>query len=63
MLDIDISIIPEENVRVLEKLSPGVPVTKEGVHRRKNGTTFPVEIRLSLYESGDSKLICGLVLY
>ncbi len=61
MPEIDPSVIPEENTLVLDQLSPGVPVTKEGIHRRKDGTTFPVEIRLSLYESGDRKLVCGLV--
>ena len=59
--NIDVSGKIEENLIHLDQITPGVPVTREGVHRRKNGTTFPVEIRLSLYESGDRKLICGLV--
>jgi signal transduction histidine kinase len=42
-------------------MTPGVPVTREGIHRRKDGSTFPVEIRLSLFESGEKKYICGLV--
>ena len=61
MLDIDNGIDPEETGKVLDQMVPGVPVTKEGIHRRKDGTTFPVEIRASLYESGDRRLMCGLV--
>lgn len=61
MMDVDVGGKLEENIKVLDQLAPGVPVTKEGTHRRKDGTTFPVEIRLSLYESGDSELVCGLV--
>jgi diguanylate cyclase (GGDEF)-like protein len=33
----------------------------EGVHRRKDGTTFPVEVRLGVLESGGRRLILGLV--
>jgi len=29
-------------------LQPGVPVTVEAVHKRKDGTTFPVEFRTGL---------------
>jgi PAS domain S-box-containing protein len=61
ILDIDTGIDHEETGIVLDQLVPGVPVTAEGTHRRKDGTTFPVEIRLSLYESGDRRLMCGLV--
>ena len=61
MLAIDVSIIPEDNEKFLAQLTPGVPVTAERVHRRKDGTTFPVEIRLSPYESADRRLICGMV--
>ena len=61
MLAIDISVIPEENDKLLAQLTPGVPVTAERVHRRKDGTTIPVEVRLSPYESADRRLICGMV--
>ena len=61
MIAIDVSIVPEVNMKILDQVAPGVPVTKEGVHRRKDGSAFPVEVRLSLYESGDRRLVCGLV--
>ena len=31
-----------------------------GSHRRKDGTTFPVEVRLVLFESDDQKLMLGI---
>ena len=59
MLDIDVAVMPDNNI--LNRLLPGVPITNDGIHKRKDGTTFPVEVRLSLYESGERKLVCGLV--
>ena len=43
------------------KMFPGVPLTLEGIHRRKDGATFPAEIRLVAFNSGGSRLILGLV--
>ena len=39
---------------------PGVKITSEGVHRRKDGTLFPVEARISAFESGGRKLVLAL---
>lgn len=36
------------------------PVTFEGIHRRKDGTTFPVEIRLTSLYMGNERLLFGL---
>lgn len=39
------------------RVIPGVPVSTEGVYRRKDSTTFPVEVRVGLLESeGDGRL-------
>ena len=38
----------------------GKPVTVDGVHRRKDGSTFPVEVRLGLFEHADERLILAL---
>jgi diguanylate cyclase (GGDEF)-like protein/PAS domain S-box-containing protein len=34
--------------RLWDDMVPGVPVTVEDVHRRKDGSTFPVEVRVGL---------------
>jgi PAS domain S-box-containing protein len=44
-----------------EQMVPGEPVTFERVHIRKDGTTFPVEVRLGVFVSGESRLFLGLV--
>ncbi len=55
--DIDPSFYQEKR----KKGKPGVPVTFEGVHRRKDGTTFPVEIRMSVFDSNGQKQILGII--
>jgi len=37
------------------------PISFEGLHRRKDGTTFPVEIRLARLDAGDQPLMLALV--
>lgn len=44
-----------------ERLQTGKPVTLESVHRRKDGTTFPVEVRVSLIAMEGEKRILALV--
>ncbi len=58
--DIDPNV-SEKNEEKWKQIVPGVTITIESVHRRKNGTTFPVEIRYSTYESGGRKLILGII--
>ncbi len=43
-----------------EKLSAGHAVTAEGEHRRKDGSTFPVEVRLGTLEAAGQSLILAL---
>ena len=35
----------------------GGPVTIEGAHRRKDGTTFPVEVRIGMFEAEEGQLM------
>ena len=59
--DIDQEIKLEKHLERWEQMIPGVPVTLEGIHRRKDGTTFPVEIRLVWFETDGEQLMLGLV--
>lgn len=38
----------------------GTPITADGTHRRKDGSTFPVEIRLGAFETGGRRLMLAL---
>ena len=43
-----------------KRLVPGAPVTLNGVHRRKDGTTFPVEVRVGLFDFGGRQYVLAL---
>ena len=44
-----------------KQIASGAPLTLEGTHRRKDGTTFPVEIRVGLFEAEERPLMLALV--
>jgi len=43
-----------------QRMVPGKPETVERIHVRKDGTTFPVEVRLGVIESGGRRLFLAL---
>jgi PAS domain S-box-containing protein len=57
--DIDELQDPKEPLTVVGGLGRGKVVTIEGRHRRKDGTSFPVEIRIALLETGGQQRIMG----
>lgn len=59
--DIDQEINLEKHIERWKQMVPGVPITLEGIHRRKDGTTFSVEVRLVWFESGGEQFMLGLV--
>ncbi len=59
--DIDQEINLDRHIERWEQMVPGAPITLEGIHRRKDGTTFPVEVRLVWFESGGEQFMLGLV--
>jgi PAS domain S-box-containing protein len=48
--DIDPSLTPDESAKVMEALIHSRSLISERVHRRKDGSVFPVEINLSLVD-------------
>jgi PAS domain S-box-containing protein len=57
-------VVPGFPWRAFEDLWKGSssrpPMTIEGLHRRKDGATFPVEFRLGLIESGSAEYVLAL---
>ncbi|MFA7382037.1 MAG: PAS domain S-box protein [Desulfurivibrionaceae bacterium] len=52
--EVDAEFVSHAHVKNFwSKLTPDHPVTLEGMHKRKNGTTFPVEVRLCLSQLDD----------
>jgi diguanylate cyclase (GGDEF)-like protein/PAS domain S-box-containing protein len=52
MTDVEAILLPEGIAGLWRRLASGEPVTTEGAHRRKDGTAFPVEIRVALLGEG-----------
>jgi PAS domain S-box-containing protein len=59
--DFDVQFTAEELLTFRQQLSNGVPATLESEHRRKDGTTFPVEANVCLFESDGRSLELALV--
>lgn len=47
--DIEVEISPAHIAAICEDMQLDTPVTLEGRHRRKDGTTFPVEVRIGCF--------------
>ncbi len=60
--DVDTEVVSyEHQKRFWETVAPGQPATFEGTQKRKDGTTFPVEIRLGILQAAPEKTMIGLV--
>ncbi len=59
--DIEQEFVSGEHLEKWKQMVPGEPITLEGAQKRKDGTTFPVEVRLGVFESGERQLMLGLV--
>jgi PAS domain S-box-containing protein len=55
--DIDPTLNPETLATARERLNKSGEFVKEGIHRRKDGSTFPVEINLSFVQLDESYVI------
>lgn len=59
--EIDVEVISgRHKQRYWDSLAPGQTVTFEGRHRRRDGSTFPVEVRMIRLEIGGQWFLAGL---
>ena len=60
VMDIEAGLPPAECRAMWQRLVPGQAITVEGAHRRKDGSTFPVEVRISTMEWNNRRLVLAL---
>jgi formate hydrogenlyase transcriptional activator len=59
--EVDVDVDPKKHIgEFWDPLEPGEHVTFEGRHRRKDGSTFPVEVRLGRLDLPTEKLLLAL---
>lgn len=58
--EIEASTVPQQMERMWREMVPGVPLEVEGLHRRKDGSTFPVEVRVGLLERDGRRFMFAL---
>lgn len=59
--DIEALFNPAYADKTWSTLEPGQVHSREGLCRRKDGTTFPTEIRLSLLEGGEPRMLMAMI--
>lgn len=58
--DVEQNFSSDEIEKKWNEISPDDPLTLEGIHRRKDGSTFPVEVRVGLIEADGRQLMFAL---
>ena len=58
--DIEVSHTPEAIVEICGRVETDGPVIVEGTHRRKDGSTFPVEISFGMLQNEDPALLLAI---
>lgn len=59
--DVEKNSDPERFRRIWESLAPSTPLSFDGLAVRKDGTSFPVDVRLSLFEYAGNRLSLAVV--
>jgi PAS domain S-box-containing protein len=61
VMDFEVAFKPEDHhERVWKQPASAYPVNVDGIHRRKDGSTFPVEVRLNCLETADKRFIMAI---
>jgi len=60
MADVEVNRPRSALVKSWREMAAGVPLVIDGIHRRKDGTTFPVDVRVGLFKSGEDPLLLTL---
>jgi PAS domain S-box-containing protein len=56
-----VAAVPDGVVEeIYRKVVPGVPMTVDAIHRRRDGSAFPVEVRVGAFESPTGRHFIGL---
>ncbi len=56
--DLDVGLDDASIQRLKQRMLAGEPITFETRHRRKDGTSFPVEVRVGQFEQGGRRFLC-----
>ncbi|RMF65937.1 MAG: PAS domain S-box protein [Calditrichaeota bacterium] len=60
VFDVSVTLDAERLARIRSQLELDKPVTLEGTHRRKDGSIFPVEVRVRMFEANGRPLMLAL---
>jgi PAS domain S-box-containing protein len=61
VMDFEVGFQPEEHHELTWKRpASDFPINVDGVHRRKDGSTYPAEIRINCLETGGNRLIMAI---
>jgi PAS domain S-box-containing protein len=56
--DLDVGLDEASIQRLKQRMVAGEAITFETRHRRKDGTSFPVEVRVGQFEQGGRRFLC-----